>query len=341
MHVCILGAGGLGSLIGGKLAEAGVQVTLVGRSAHVQAVRASGLRITSVTGERVVRDHLIAVDHPRDVEDDIDHALLLVKTRDTDSILDDAADLVPRIGTACSLQNSVTKDARLREWAGRRVIGASTTEAATLTAPGIVHHTGTAPVAFYFGELDGARTARVAQLVSVFDAAGLSAAEAVDIAHVEWEKLMQISLVAAFSVSLLGFAPGANVADALRLRPGAEHYVALARELLAVYEALGYEPADFYAPYARFRALRSSDDETAVRDAMLLGEQMAAAGVRGRPSLHDDLLRGRPTELDDGIGRFLAEGERLGIATPTLRSASRTIRALEQFVTAGDRVPVA
>jgi 2-dehydropantoate 2-reductase len=181
----------------------------------------------------------------------------------------------------------------------------------------------------------------VAALVDTFTAAGLGAAQAVDIAHVEWEKLMQISLMAAFSVSLLGFAPGANVADGLRMRPGAEHYVALARELLAVYEALGYEPRDFFAPYARFCALQSSDDETAVRDAMALGEQMLAAGVRGRPSLHDDLLRGRSTEVDDGIGRFVEEADRRAIPVPTLRAASRTIRALEQFVATGDSIPVA
>jgi 2-dehydropantoate 2-reductase len=341
MHVCILGAGGLGSLIGGKLAESGVDVTLVARPAHAAAIRSDGLRIVGASGERVVRDRLVAVDHARHVDGDIDHALLLVKTKDTATILGESSGLVGRFRTISSLQNSVTKDATLRAWAGDRAIGASTTEAATLLAPGVVRHTGTAPVAFYFGELDGTASDRVGELVAAFSGAGLAAAESQDIAHVEWEKLMQISLVAAFSVSLLGFVPGANVADGMRLRPGAEHYVALARELLAVYEAMGYEPCDFFAPYARFRALRASDDETAVRDVMALGEQMHAAGVRGLPSLHDDLLRGRTTEVDDCVGRFVAEAERVGVTTPTLRAAWRTIRALELFPFTGDRVPVA
>jgi 2-dehydropantoate 2-reductase len=341
MHVCILGAGGLGSLIGGKLAEAGVDVTLVARSAHAKAIRADGLRISSASGDRTVWTHLVAVEHPRQVERDVDHAVLLVKTKDTAAILDESTDLLPRLGTICSLQNSVTKDAALHAWAGDHAIGASTTEAATLMAPGVVRHTGTAPIAFYFGELDGKPSERVAQLVDAFSGAGLSAVESPEIAHVEWEKLMQISLVAAFSVSLLGFVPGANVADGMRLRPGAEHYVTLARELLAVYEAMGYEARDYFAPYARFRALRASDFATAVRDTMSLGEQMHAAGVRGLPSLHEDLLRGRSTEVDDCVGRFLIEAGRLGVETPTLRAAFRTIRSLELFPSAGDRVPVA
>jgi 2-dehydropantoate 2-reductase len=341
MHVCILGAGGLGSLIGGKLAESGVDVTLVARPAHAAAIRSDGLRIVGASGDRVVREHLLAVEHPTQVDGDIDHAMLLVKTKDTAAMLGESAGLVARFRTICSLQNSVTKDATLRAWAGDRTIGASTTEAATLVGPGVVRHTGTAPVAFYFGELDGTPSERVAELVASCSNAGLGAAESADIAHVEWEKLMQISLVAAFSVSLLGFAPGANVADGMRLRPGAEHYVALARELLAVYQAMGYEPRDYFAPYARFTALRARDDETAVRDVMSLGEQMHAAGVRGLPSLHDDLLRGRTTEVDDCVGRFVAEAERLGVATPTVRAAWRTIRALEQFPSAVDRVPVA
>jgi 2-dehydropantoate 2-reductase len=338
MHVCILGAGGLGSLIAGRLAAAGVDTTMVARPAHVVAVQDRGLRIVGAGGTQVVTEHLRAVAHPGDVNGTIDHVLLLVKSRDTDVILRDATGLLERTASVCSLQNSVTKDAALVAWAGERAIGASTTEAATLSAPGEVRHTGSAPVAFYFGELDGRSSERVASIVSTFVSAGFGAAATDDIAHVEWEKLMQISLMAAFSVSLLGFAPGANVADGLRLRPGAEHYVTLARELLSVYEAIGYEPADFFAPYARFRALRSNDDERAIRDAISLGDQMADAGVRGRPSLHEDLLRGRPTEVEDGIGRFLTEADRLGINVPTLRAAARTIRALEQFVGTGNPV---
>ncbi len=54
MRICILGAGGLGSVLGGYLAQAGVDVTLIGRPAHMPAIAQSGLRISGIRGEFVI-----------------------------------------------------------------------------------------------------------------------------------------------------------------------------------------------------------------------------------------------------------------------------------------------
>lgn len=334
VHVCVLGAGGLGSAIGGWLARSGVDVTLVARPAHVEAIAADGLRITGIRGEAVIRERLRAVTDAAAVDGDVDYLILGVKTRDTDAALTGAASLRDRTKAACSLQNSVTKDERLRQWTPGATIGASTTESATLVEPGVVRHNATAPIAFYFGELDGKPAERVEVLVDLFGRAGFGAAVTTEIAHVEWEKLLQIALMAAFSVSTLGFLPNAFLPDGWRVRAGAEHYVALAIELLAVYRALGYEPADFFAPYARFRTLAASTPDEAVADIQALGEQMAVAGMKGRPSLHDDLLRGRPTEVDESVAVFVAAADRLGVPVPTVRAALRVIRTLEALVTA-------
>jgi 2-dehydropantoate 2-reductase len=212
------------------------------------------------------------------------------------------------------------------------VIGASTTEAGTLAGPGVVQHVGTAPTAFYFGELDGRPSERVGALVDAFNKAGFGARQAADIRHVEWEKLLQIATLCAWSVSALGVMPGGSVAEALVVREAAEHYVALARELLAVYRSLGYEPQDFFAPYSRFRELEREGFEAAVESTRALGRRMLDAGVIGRPSLHVDLLRGRPTEVEHCLGPFLAQAERAGIAVPTLRAGYRIIRTLEQML---------
>ena len=209
---------------------------------------------------------------------------------------------------------------------------ASTTEAGTLTGPGVVQHVGTAPVAFYFGELDGRPTERVAALVDAFNKAGFGARQASDIRHVEWEKLLQIAALCAWSVSSLGVMPGGSVAEALVVREAAEHYVAIARELLAVYRSLGYEPQDFFAPYSRFRELGRESFEEAVESTRAQGRRMLDAGVIGKPSLHVDLMRGRPTEVEYCLGPFLAQAERAGIAVPTLRAGYRIIRTLEQML---------
>ena len=332
-RVCVLGAGGLGSLVGGWLAESGAQVTLVGRPAHVEAIRARGLEIRGIRGERRVRRHLEACASAAEAQGDFDWLILAVKAKDTESALAEAEPLRARVRAAFSLQNTLTKEESLSAWLGReRVIGASTTEAGTLAGSGVVQHVGTAPTAFYFGELDGGASERVAGLVDAFNKAGFGSRQAEDVRHVEWEKLLQIATLCAWSVSALGVMPGGSVAEALVVREAAEHYVAIAREGLAVYRSLGYEPRDFFAPYSRFRELETQDFEAAVEATRALGRRMLDAGVIGRPSLHVDLMRGRPTEVEHCLGPFLAQAEREGIAVPTLRAGYRIIRTLEQML---------
>jgi 2-dehydropantoate 2-reductase len=333
MRICILGAGGLGSLIGGWLAESGVPVTLVAREPHVAAIRARGLAIRGIRGECNVRRQLEAVSSPVDARGEFDVLILAVKAKDTQRALADAAPLFERTRAALSVQNTLCKEDELAASLGAaRVIGASTTEAGTLVGPGVVQHVGTAPTAFYFGELDGKPSARVAALVDVFNKAGFGAREAADIRHVEWEKLLQITVLCAWSVSALGVMPGGSVAEALVVREAAEHYLAIARELLAVYRSLGYEPQDFFAPYSRFRELARESDAQAVEALRAQGQRMLEAGVIGRPSLHVDLMRGRPTEVEYCLGPFLTQAERAGIAVPTARASYRIIRTLEQML---------
>ncbi len=333
LRICILGAGGLGSLVGGWLAESGVSVTLVGRPAHVEAIRARGLEIRGIRGERHVRRNLEAVDRAADARGEFDWLLLVVKAKDTESALLEAEALRGRTRAALSLQNTLTKEDSLATWLGpARVIGASTTEAGTLTGPGVVQHVGTAPTSFYFGELDGGQSERVAALVDAFAKAGFGARQAADIRHVEWEKLLQIATLCAWSVSTLGVMPGGSVAEALVVREAAEHYVTIARELLAVYRSLGYEPQDFFTPYSRFRELAKEGFEEAVASTQTQGRRMLEAGVIGRPSLQVDLMRGRPTEVEYCLGPFLAQAERKQIAVPTLRAGYRIIRTLEQML---------
>jgi 2-dehydropantoate 2-reductase len=333
MRICILGAGGLGSLVGGWLAESGVAVTLVARAAHVAAIRARGLEIRGIRGECNVRRPLEAVSAASEAHGEFDYLILAVKAKDTESALREAAPVFERTSAALSLQNTLCKEEALAAHFGaQRVIGASTTEAGTLVGPGVVQHVGTAPTAFYFGEPGGESSARVTALVDAFNKAGFGARESADIRHVEWEKLLQITVLCAWSVSALGVMPGGSVAEALVVREAAEHYLAIARELLAVYRSKGYEPQDFFAPYSRFRELARESDEQAVDALRAQGRRMLEAGVIGRPSLHVDLMRGRQTEVEYCLGPFLDQAKRAGIAVPTTLASYRIIRTLEQML---------
>jgi 2-dehydropantoate 2-reductase len=323
--------------MGACLAEVGNEVTLVARPAHAESIERDGLLVSGLRGDRVVRDRLRAVSSPDLIEGEFDCLLLAVKTRDTDRALASAESIRNRFGVVLSVQNAVDKDARLAEWAGaERVVGSATTESATMVGPGRVRHLGTAPTALYLSESSRPHTPSAEQLAQAFSAAGIAAGIASDITQVQWEKLLQITIVSAFSASTLGFHPTASFAHGISTRAGAEHYVTIALELLGVYLALGYEPQDFFAPYSRFRALRAGTWEEAVEDTIEYGRSLLSTGVVGRPSLHEDIRAGRASEVDDQLGAYVEAADRLGIDVPTARGCLRVIRVLEALA-ASDR----
>ncbi|AKK27904.1 ketopantoate reductase family protein [Mycobacterium sp. EPa45] len=333
MRVVILGAGGLGTVLGGYLANAGVDVTLVGRRAHAEAIARNGLHITGRRGELLIRDNVQAVDEAGKVTGPVDYLVLAVKGKDTAQALADAAPLRDVIGTVLSVQNSVEKDATLANWLGRdRVIGASTIEGGTLVAPGVVRNHLSATVTAYFGELDGSSSARVDTLTAAFNAAGLPAAAVGNIEQVEWEKLAQIALAAAWSVTALGAIRGASVFEGMEVPEGATYFVALAKDLLAVYRAKGYEPMNFYAPLSRLKELDALPTAEAIDFVIGQGKAMRTQGMSGHPSMYEDVLRGRKTEVDFMLAPYLAAAEELAIDVPTLRVAYQIIKTIDRFL---------
>jgi len=335
MRICILGAGGLGSVIGGYLAQAGVDVTLIGRPAHMQAIAQRGLRISGIRGECVIKDHLTPFTHPREAEGAFDYLILLVKGKDNQQALQDAAVLTGRVSTVLSLQNGVGKNDILEQWVGAdKVIGASTIEGGTLVEPGYVRNTLTTPTTAYFGERDGSSSRRVQELTTAFNRAGLGAQAVANITQVEWEKLLQIATASGWSVTTLAGVSRLTFADGVAVREGAEHYVQLATELLALYKALGYTPQDFYAPLSRFRHFESWSFTEAVEQVMEMGRRLQAQGMTGRTSMHEDVLRGRKTEVDFILKPFVEKAETLGIASPTVRAVYRISKTVDQYLAA-------
>jgi 2-dehydropantoate 2-reductase len=331
VRICIVGAGGLGSVIAGWLADSGVDVTLVGRPGHIGAIRENGLTISGIRGRSVIRE-LTAVTHPNQASGEFDYFILAVKAWSTSEALAESSVLLDRTAVALSLQNTVSKEDELSEWIGAdRVIGASTIEGGVIQSPGVVAHTATAPTTAYFGELDGKSSRRVGSLVDAFLAAGFTTTETDEIHQVEWEKLLQIAIVGSWSASTFG-ALGGSVGQGLLVKEAAEQYVQLTRELLAVYRAMGYEPADYYAPYSRFRAFHSWTFDQAVTEMSALGRSMVDQGLFGRPSLHEDLRHGRPTEIEQSVGTWLRKAEQLGLEVPTAYALYRIVKSLEYWL---------
>src|SRR5690606_22313918 len=119
-------------------AEAGAPVTLIGRAAHVDAIRRDGLLFESPGATRRVR---IAADTGPGSVRDADLVLFCVKTRDTDDGARALAPLLRANAIVASLQNGVDNVPRLRE-AGVDALAAVVYVATSMPAPGHLLHAG-------------------------------------------------------------------------------------------------------------------------------------------------------------------------------------------------------
>jgi len=140
MRFVILGAGAIGSGIGGHLYRTGHSVLLVGRPAHVQQIRQDGLRL--ITADETYALSVPAVSRAQEVgftEDDV--VLLCVKSQDTDPALAEirAAGGDPRRLPILCCQNSITNEPAAARYF-RRVHGVLIVVPGIFLEPGIVHN---------------------------------------------------------------------------------------------------------------------------------------------------------------------------------------------------------
>lgn len=197
MRYIIIGAGAIGATIGGRLAEAGLDVVLVARGAHAQALAADGLRLTTAGGERVHR--LPVVTGPAELgelrPDDV--LLLTVKTQDAIAALDAWGDAeVAGGGTAAQrlpvlcLQNGVESERlALRRFA--RVYGVCVWLPATFLEPGVVSAL-CAPLTgiLHLGRAAGGSDARARAIAADLEKAGFGAPVVEDVMRWKYAKLL-------------------------------------------------------------------------------------------------------------------------------------------------------
>jgi 2-dehydropantoate 2-reductase len=330
LHICIHGAGGLGSVIGGYLAKSGHKVTLISRQAHADAINNHGLNIFGRLGDMVIKDNLIAVTQPGQVVGDIDYYVLLTKAKDAAGAIADAAVISDQIKCALTMQNGVGKESLLVDMFGNeRVIGGSIIEGATLIKPGRVNNHVTAPTTAYFGELGGGSTQRTEVLAQAFTNANLNAKSVEDIDNVLWEKVVQVSGASSWSASTLGSIPALDYWDGISVKEGAEHYVTIAQELINVYKAMGYEPQDYYAPFSFLKMIDESPFETAVQACIDMGVTMKPKTPGVRTSMHEDLVNGKETEADTLFMPLVEQAKKYNIAIPTFLGAYRVIKTID------------
>lgn len=265
MHVAVVGAGSLGSLLGGLLAREH-RVTLVGRDPHMQAIREHGLRVTGSL------DATVHPDAETTAPADCDIALVTTKAFDTASAAAALADT--DTGCVVSLQNGLGNEVTLRDRLDCPVLAGTCTYGARLTDPGVVACTGEGTVTV--GDPDGDSSEWGDRVATAFRAAEIDAVASDQMPRLLWRKL-------AVNVGINATTALADVENgALVEGPARSVAATAARETAAVARAEGVDLAD-----------------EAATDAV---ERVARTTRANRSSMLQDIDAERRTEVDAIVG---------------------------------------
>jgi 2-dehydropantoate 2-reductase len=290
MRIAIFGTGGVGGYFGGRLAQAGEDVTFIARGEHLRAIQVQGLRIESRTGDFVIfpataTDDVTAVG-------EVDLVVVGVKAWQVPEAARAMKPLVGSKTTVLPLQNGVDAAAQLvNELGFESVIGGLCRIVSYIVEPGHILHAGFKP-SIIIGELDNQQTERIKRVEQVFKRAGVEITVAADIQVALWTKLL---FIASFSgIGAVADAP----AGVLRSDPKwRAQMVSAMEEIYALAHARGVKlPAN------------SIDTVMAAVDA--LPEDATS-------SMHRDIAAGKPSELESQNGAVVRMARESGIDAPT------------------------
>jgi 2-dehydropantoate 2-reductase len=305
VKVCVVGAGAIGGLVASGFARAGHEVCLVARGAHLDALRAKGL--TLISGDKREVFVLRASDDPAELGAQ-EAVFLCLKTPSIAAMLPRLKPLLARDTVVVPAINGLPwwyfyreggkldgqavacldpEGTLFRALDPRHILGCVVHAAAQVPEPGVVRHT--AGREFLIGEPDRSRSARAERMVAAMNAAGFQAKLAADIRVEIWLKLtgnLSYNPVAALALAHM---------DDIHGNPGLLALVrSLIEETMRVAQAYGV------------RVPITVDERIAI------AKKLAGAKI----SMHQDIERRRPLEVDAIVGAVVELARKAGIATP-------------------------
>lgn len=312
-----MGAGAIGSNVGGSLAEAGHDVLLVDQwPEHVDAINAKGLRLRYHSENRTIAVPAIHLHQAQAIRQPFDTVLLAVKSYDTEWATTFALGFLAKPdGFFVSFQNGINEPAIAAIAGAQRTVGCVVTISAALVGPAHAIRadavTGSNNVQFAIGELNGAASDRARDLTYIIDAVG-PAKLTTNLIGLRWSKLAANCMLNGLA-ALTGFDSGdILVDDTTRLIA-----IQLAAEAIAVAKQAGHqvEPIVTIDP-ARYldAAVGGGEQEAVNAELRRIGVVVGKTG--GQPSTLQDVLKGRRTEIPHLNGIVVRQGIELGVPTP-------------------------
>ncbi len=331
--IVILGAGAVGGYVGAALAREDHDLLLVDDWAeHVAQVQKQGFQIEELSGEcwssrpQIVNTSGI---HNALNGKSVDIAIVAVKSYKTAAITQLVAAHLSDKAYVMSLQNSINEGtiAKIVGWE-RTVGGIASAIGVNLSGPGAIKRNmkqGSADhVIFRVGEPDGKVTPRIERLFALMSEVD-SSKITTNLMGERWTKLA-INAMHNATAAVSGLTGKECFGNPVIRRFAIE----LGGETIRIAQALGYvlEPIAGLQPVQFVRAIEGSKEDLAAVDRALLPNPKNA-GSQQRPSMGQDILKGRKTEVDDINGFVARKGKELGLAVTANATATEYIRKIE------------
>jgi len=199
MKILIVGTGGVGGYFGGRLAQAGHNVTFIARGAHKEAIEKNGLEVQSINGDFSVTK--VNVTEKISEAEVPDLVIISVKAWQVKDIAQQLKSVIGQNTMVLPLQNGVLASDELKEYLPEKnVLSGLCRIISKIDGPGKINHLAVDPT-IVFGECDNSKTDRVYALEKVFNDSGFKGRVAKDIQSDLWKKFISICVSAWLAVT--------------------------------------------------------------------------------------------------------------------------------------------
>lgn len=301
MRILVLGAGAVGGYFGGRLADAGRDVTFLVRPARAALLAERGLKVASPLGDFTVKPQLATAER---LSGPYDLIILTAKHYDLDQAIEAVRPGAgPRTAVLPLLNGLVHLDRLAAVFGGEAILGGVAYVGASLQPDGSIrHHNRLSGIAF--GDRAGGISERVRAIAAEFTGSKVDAPGSDNIMLDMWEKFVMITTMAGMNCLMRG-----NLGEIVATEDGEMLMRQLFAENSAVAEAAGFAPRQAY------------------RDQ--ISRMLTERGSINNASMHHDLAHGSRTEADWIIGDMRRRAIGFGLAMPLLRAAFANLQVYE------------
>jgi 2-dehydropantoate 2-reductase len=301
MRILIVGAGAVGGYFGGRLAQAGRDVTFLVRPSRAKQLGRDGLRIISPHGDAVLTPKLVSAER---IDTPYDLVLLSVKAYALEAAMNDfAAAVGPETMILPVLNGMRHVDLLTKRFGEHAVIGGVCQVASEIDDEGRIVQLANFQQLVY-GERNGETTPRLQTLDTTLQGGGFDARLSTEIMQEMWEKWVQLASLGAITCLMRG-----AIGQIVAVPGGTDLSLKILDESAAVATACGHKPSE---------ALLSRH-----------AGALTAPGSQLTSSMYRDLREGAPVEADHILGDFIDRGTARGIATPLLKAAFINLRVYQ------------